>query len=97
MSGYAPGAPTDIRVAGHGPLSELARAFNRLSEDLNATFQALHQREQRLDRILHSIGDAVIIVDTESRVERLNPVAETLTGWPRAEAIGRPLGERNCF
>ncbi|MBK8132132.1 MAG: EAL domain-containing protein [Gammaproteobacteria bacterium] len=93
VSGYAPGAPTDIRVAGHGPLSELARAFNRLSEDLNATFQALHQREQRLDRILHSIGDAVIIVDTESRVERLNPVAEALTGWPRAEAIGRPLGE----
>ncbi|MBI2784089.1 MAG: EAL domain-containing protein [Gammaproteobacteria bacterium] len=33
----------------------------------------------------------MIIVDTESRVERLNPIAETLTGWPRAEAIGTPV------
>ncbi|TAL09300.1 MAG: PAS domain S-box protein, partial [Porticoccaceae bacterium] len=90
---YSPGATTSIRLQGRGPLNRLAQGFNRLSEDLSTNFEALHRREQRLDRILHSIGDAVIIVDTESRVERLNPIAEALTGWPRAEAIGRPVND----
>ncbi len=42
---------------------------------------------------LASIGDAIIATDTEGRVTFLNGVAETLTGWPRADAVGRPMGE----
>src|SRR5680860_476138 len=40
---------------------------------------------------LNSIGDAVILTDTDSRVTFLNPVAERLTGWCQAEAVGKPL------
>ncbi|MEX0712647.1 MAG: PAS domain-containing protein, partial [Pirellulales bacterium] len=40
---------------------------------------------------LNSIGDAVIVSDALSRVVFMNPVAETLTGWSQAEAVGRPL------
>ncbi len=40
---------------------------------------------------LMSIGDAVIVTDTGVRVTFLNPVAETLTGWPATEAAGLPL------
>src|SRR6202035_2609607 len=38
-----------------------------------------------------TIGDGVLATDRQSRVEYLNPVAETLTGWSRAEAQGRPF------
>jgi PAS domain S-box-containing protein len=49
--------------------------------------------EARHEVILSSIGDAVIACDVARRITLFNPVAEVLTGWSRAEALGRPLGE----
>lgn len=56
------------------------------------------EREQRKIQeesrtILYSIGDAVIVTDTDSRLKQMNPVAEQLTGWTEAEAKGIPLAE----
>ena len=42
---------------------------------------------------LESIGDAVISADAEGRVTLMNGVAEALTGWSQADAIGRPVTE----
>jgi two-component system, cell cycle sensor histidine kinase and response regulator CckA len=52
-------------------------------------------RESRrlLDATLSSIGDAVLATDREGYVTFLNPVAETLTGWPRKEARGKQAAE----
>src|SRR5262249_22865103 len=49
--------------------------------------------ERRYAVTLGSIGDAVIATDARVRVTFLNPVAEALTGWPLADAVGRPLTE----
>jgi two-component system cell cycle sensor histidine kinase/response regulator CckA len=52
-------------------------------------------RESRrlLDSTLSSIGDAVLATDLEGRITFLNSVAETLTGWTREEARGKPAVE----
>ncbi len=89
---YRPGgAPARIPLTGKGPLNRLARAFEASERALTENVAELDRRRQRLDRILESIGDGVIITDAEGRIERLNGVAETLTGWPRAEAAGRHI------
>ncbi|HUE10590.1 MAG TPA: EAL domain-containing protein [Steroidobacteraceae bacterium] len=55
--------------------------------------EALFDEKERAQVTLNSIGDAVISTDISDRVTFLNIVAEQLTGWPRAEAIGRKLEE----
>ncbi len=51
------------------------------------------ESEQWLSTILRSIGDAVIATDENGRVQFINSVAETLTGWRLEEAFGKDLGE----
>ena len=57
------------------------------------TADAMFYDKELAEVTLHSIGDAVITTDAAARVEYLNPIAETLTGWSTKEAKGRPLSE----
>jgi PAS domain S-box-containing protein len=54
---------------------------------------ALQEERARLHTTLVGIGDAVIVADAEASVTLTNPVAQSLTGWPEEEALGRPLDE----
>jgi PAS domain S-box-containing protein len=49
---------------------------------------AVFDRRDWLQITLSSIGDGVITADANGRVNYLNPVAETLTGWTLADAAG---------
>ncbi len=55
--------------------------------------QKLREQREWLQVTLQSIGDAVLTTDAAGKVTSLNPVAEELTGWKMAEALGRPLAE----
>ncbi len=55
--------------------------------------EALFEEKERAQVTLNSIGDAVMSTDVRGNVTYLNAVAEKLTGWPLAEAAGRPLEE----
>ena len=61
-----------------------------LLAELNAR---LRRSEQDLLVTLNSIGDGVLTTDQNGRISRLNPIAEKLTGWSEAEAIGQPVEE----
>ncbi len=87
---YSPifGSETDANGAAAGVLN----IAQNTTEAVLAQ-QQLRASEARASRILHSIGDAVIVTDGQARVSRMNPVAEGLTGWSLDEARGRPLTE----
>lgn len=68
---------------------------------LISSLHAMRQRAEALQRqqqewfevTLSSIGDAVITTDAQGRVSFMNAVAQSLTGWPESQAVGRDLTE----
>src|SRR5262249_51656552 len=63
-----------------------------ISERKRAEDQIAEQREW-FRVTLASIGDGVIATDLDARVTFMNPVAEGLTGFNLADALGRPLDQ----
>lgn len=57
----------------------------------HAAERLLRESEQRYATTLTSIGDAVIATDADGRITFMNPVAESLTGWPTSDACGLPI------
>ncbi|MBB3010049.1 PAS domain-containing sensor histidine kinase [Cupriavidus alkaliphilus] len=70
-------------------ITERARA----DEALRMSLHRVRESEARLAGIIRSSMEAIITVDSDQRVILFNPMAETLFGWPAAEAIGRPLAD----
>jgi PAS domain S-box-containing protein len=72
-------------------LHDVSDAYRNSLDMLQRRADEIFASEQELRTMLNSIGDGVIVCDVEGRVQMMNPVAEQLTGWSLAEAMGVPL------
>ncbi len=85
-----------VRAAGNADFEDgkpvrLMGAFQDITTMHTLTAELAEQHEL-LRVTLQSIGDAVITTNASGIVTWLNPIAERMTGWPNAEARGRPVG-----
>jgi PAS domain S-box-containing protein len=69
----------------------LAREVLAREAGLERTRIELAAERDRFQITLQSIADAVIATDAQGNVTFANDCAAALTGWPAAEAIGKPL------
>lgn len=78
----------------HSPITEfdqLVVGFQSMHQARVLAEQSLLLSEQNLSLTLTSIGDAVIVTDPLGFITRMNPAAETLTGWTQNDALRQPL------
>ncbi len=74
----------------------LAASYTYIRRQLHQTEagqKALAENEGRLSTTLHSIGEGVLATDADGHITRMNRVAEQLTGWRAADAVGRSATE----
>jgi diguanylate cyclase (GGDEF)-like protein/PAS domain S-box-containing protein len=79
-----------------GKAVRMAGSMTDITDRKLAEAQLFAEKERALVT-LASIADAVITTDVRGRVEYLNPVAETLTGWRTHEARGLALHTVACL
>jgi PAS domain S-box-containing protein len=78
----------EATLRGTKKLLEIQNEANAGLQQANAR---LETSEEKLSVTLRSIGDGMIATDAAGCVTLLNPVAEKLTGWTLAEALGAPV------
>ncbi|OQW87760.1 MAG: hypothetical protein BWK72_12555 [Rhodoferax ferrireducens] len=82
-----------IKSASHLETRRLLAAQEDTNRQLLQATREAQDGAQKLAVTLNSIGDAVIATDALARVTLLNPVAQKLTGWTLAQALGQPVDD----
>jgi PAS domain S-box-containing protein len=78
--------PDDLALA-----EELARRAAIAVENAQL-YREVEERAQAA-RVLEAVGDGVFLVDRDGVVRLWNEAAEAITGFPRAEVVGRPAAD----
>jgi PAS domain S-box-containing protein len=77
-------------IDSEGKVVGASKIARDISKEVRAR-EGLQQSEEQFRVTLNSIGDAVIATDRSGKITFMNSVAERLTGWKNAEALGVPL------
>lgn len=80
---------SEMEVNGHKVFCGVVVDITRRKE----AERRLQEEQTRALVTLESINDAVISVDSQLRVQYMNPTAEELTGWSNGAAVGMALTE----
>lgn len=77
-------------------MNQLTRRFGIMAEALRqhqvTNVDELLAGQQRLQAVLDSIDDGLLMIDRQGRLEHLNPVAQRQLGWEEGR-LGQGLGE----
>ncbi len=76
---------------GWSAVQRLSAAFAGRIGRQQERLSALRRRQFLLSATLNGVGDAVITADVGGRITFLNSVAEKLTAWQEADAVGREV------
>jgi two-component system phosphate regulon sensor histidine kinase PhoR len=82
-----------VYALGHDDIGQLARAFNHMSDRLQAQIVQLEEDGQQLRTILSGMVEGVIALDAEQRVLFANDRAAQLLEFPTRAGAGRKLWE----
>lgn len=80
-----------IHLYGNDEFNKISNGFNKMAAQVSNQNLLLREQEQDLSITLNSIGEAVIATDADGRITRMNPAAQSITGWPLHDALGTSI------
>jgi two-component system phosphate regulon sensor histidine kinase PhoR len=83
----------EIQITSEDEVGELARAFNQMTARLKETVALITNERDRMATILSTMGDAIFIVDSDSRITTMNKAAERIFQISEEKAKGRTFIE----
>jgi two-component system, OmpR family, sensor histidine kinase VicK len=73
--------------------NQMTTAIRRMTGDLRTAAHEEHDLRERIEKIIHSMADALVAVDAEARVVAFNAEAEVMAGRDVSDVIGRHVSE----
>lgn len=83
---------TDIDIPGRDRRDEFG-SMARAMEYFRRSAGALIERDERLAAIMGNVGEAILLIDGQGRIEEHNPAAVALFGLPGDRLSGTPLAD----
>ena len=81
-----------LPVRSDDELGQLAASVNQMADELDATIHAISNQRDEMSALLGGMPDAILVVDLDLRVRRINPAALRLFA-PKGTSAGMPLIE----
>lgn len=79
-------------VSTHDETGVLAKAFNQMTENLVEDINERRQAEEKIQSLLKSAPDAIVIVEQNGDICLANLQVERLFGYSSTELLGNPVG-----
>lgn len=79
-------------VQGRDEIGYLGQVLNQMANRLEEQMSSLASERQRLDAILHGMGEGVMVLDTQGAITLVNPALRSQLGIS-GEAVGKTLIE----
>ncbi len=80
-----------VEPAATKEIGELGRAFNTMTAELLRLVEETQRSRSRMETVLGSLSDGVILTDREGIVLQVNEAAAGMLGTDAAEAVGQPF------
>lgn len=80
-----------VEVRTGDEIESLAEEFNSMADRLKTYHTQLKTESNKLERILLSAGEGIVVADVENRVVMINPVGEKILGVTMQEIKGKSI------
>jgi PAS domain S-box-containing protein len=88
-----------VPADGTDTVAWLAREFNTMADSMTGLLNQVHGQQQRLETVINSIDDGIVVLDTQRRVIAANDAFLQRTGRTREYVLGgccRDVGPGSC-